>query len=166
MVKLSEVPHYLYEFHTSVERGTHTGRQSTVNKINLNYYLPNVNKLVSDYIRNCAMCHQAAPLKQKPIPVPIETFQPMERLTFDFKKMFCDPVTGYEWLLFMIDHYSSFVWMAGFKTKEAGPVALWINETLATEGYPKFLQSDNGREFKNQVTISTIFQVVLLTNNI
>jgi hypothetical protein len=63
---------------------------------------------------------------------------------------------GHRYILTVMDCFSKFAWATPIKTKHAGSVAKALREILddpiVGERVPKILQSDNGSEFKEQVS--------------
>ena len=63
-----------------------------------------------------------------------------------------DPDGDYNWILNMQDHFSKFVHLRPIKAKTAVDVATGILDVfLTTNGAPRVLQCDNGREFDNKL---------------
>jgi hypothetical protein len=57
---------------------------------------------------------------------------------------------GYIWILLVIDHFTKYIWGEAFKTKEAGPIAVWLWEIFSGNiTMPERWHADNGGEFKN-----------------
>jgi len=75
----------------------------------------------------------------------------MERLFIDFTELpFCH-ITNDRWILVMVDHMSSYVWMECFPSKNTVPVAIAIMKIISEYGDVELLCSDNGREFVSGV---------------
>jgi hypothetical protein len=56
----------------------------------------------------------------------------------------------FKWLLVYQDHFSKFVQLRPIKSKSAADVANALIDIFSIIGVPAILQSDNGREFRNQ----------------
>lgn len=83
--------------------------------------------------------------------------RPMQRLFVDFTELpFCF-LTNARWILVVVDHMSSFVWMRCFPTKQTVPVATVLMEIVAEHGDIEILASDNGKEF-----VSSCIEVLFL----
>lgn len=61
------------------------------------------------------------------------------------------PSDGYKFLMVYQDHLTKFVILRPLKTKTADEVAYHILDPFTILGAPVILQSDNGREFVNQI---------------
>lgn len=63
----------------------------------------------------------------------------------------------YNWIAHYVDHYSKFhvLWPQKEKTAEETVLGL-ENNVLRYFGKPKIFQSDNGREFKNEVNVKLL----------
>ena len=55
------------------------------------------------------------------------------------------------WILQVKDHFSKFCWAKPLERKEAREVSQSIRDVFFMFGPPKILQSDNGREFVNEL---------------
>ena len=62
----------------------------------------------------------------------------------------------YRWLLVYQDHFTKFIRLRPLKNKCAVEVARVIENIFCELGIPHILQSDNGREFKNNILYSLI----------
>jgi hypothetical protein len=61
------------------------------------------------------------------------------------------PDGEYKWLLVYQDHFTKFIQLRPLKAKSSIEVANALFDIFSIFGVPMILQSDNGREFKNQV---------------
>ncbi len=57
----------------------------------------------------------------------------------------------YRWILQLKDHFTKYCWAKPLEHKEAKEVYNVIREIFYLFGAPRILQSDNGREFVNQL---------------
>jgi transposase InsO family protein len=64
------------------------------------------------------------------------------------------PDGEYNWICNVQDHFTKFCWLKPLKAKSAEEVALFLYELMGTYGAPVILQSDNGREFRNNLAYS------------
>ena len=55
----------------------------------------------------------------------------------------------FKYLLTWVDHFSKYAWAIPIRNKEAVPVRNALAQVFINE-YPKYFQSDNGKEFTNQ----------------
>ena len=63
---------------------------------------------------------------------------------------------AYRWLLVYQDHFTKFIRLRPLKNKCAKEVADVLEDIFCELGIPHILQSDNGREFKNDILYSLI----------
>jgi hypothetical protein len=61
------------------------------------------------------------------------------------------PDGDYKWLLVYQDHFTKFIQLRPIKAKSAIEVAGLLFDIFCIFGIPYILQSDNGREFRNQL---------------
>ena len=57
----------------------------------------------------------------------------------------------YKWILQLKDHFSKFCWARALEKKEAHEVYHCVRDIFFMFGPPHILQSDNGREFVNEL---------------
>ena len=69
----------------------------------------------------------------------------------DFSTTFPENNLPYKWLLVYQDHFTKFVRLCPLKTKSAEEVACTLMDIFLDMGAPLILQSDNGRELKNDL---------------
>ena len=81
---------------------------------------------------------------------PILTNNVMSRGQVDLIDMQSQPDEDYKFILNYQDHFSKFCVLRPLKQKSACSVAKVLVDIFSLMGPPAILQSDNGREFKNQ----------------
>ncbi|CAF0900380.1 unnamed protein product [Brachionus calyciflorus] len=64
------------------------------------------------------------------------------------------PYGEYKWLMVYQDHFTKFIQLRPLRAKMAIEVASAIMDVFSILGEPYLLQSDNGREFRNQILLS------------
>ena len=108
---------------------------------------------VENYLQQCPECASDSIARNMPAPPlrPIISRNILERVQVDFTFLHRDPKTGDDCILTMIDTYSKFAWAKACTSKHAAHVAQFLYETFMNEGYPLIIQSDNGKEFINQI---------------
>ena len=57
----------------------------------------------------------------------------------------------FRWILQLKDHFSKFCWAQPLESKEANAVYSVVRNVFFNFGPPRILQSDNGREFVNDM---------------
>lgn len=109
-------------------------------------------EVIRDVISKCVSCAQAQPLKTKDKMVHIKAFSPGERFQIDLIDMrqFSNNNDNYNWLFVLIDIYSKFCIVKKLKDKSGDSVTQAFQSVIYKYGPPKILQSDNGKEFKNE----------------
>ena len=61
---------------------------------------------------------------------------------------------GYTWMVDIIDHFSKFLWSYPLEKNDAKSILTVLKQFIFSFSKPEILQSDNGREYKNDI-IST-----------
>ncbi len=83
-----------------------------------------------------------APLK------PIECSKPMERVQVDLVDVSClETEEGLRYVLVMVDVFSRFLWLGALRSKSCADCAKLCEIIWGQFGTPKYLQTDNGKEF-------------------
>ena len=96
------------------------------------------------------------PLFENKVPLrPIKACRVQERHQVDLVSMASLPATidgdTYKYIMFVIDIFSTFVFLRPLQTKESNEVAKNLLDIYNEHGPPEILQSDQGTEFKGVV---------------
>ena len=83
------------------------------------------------------------------VTMPLVTSGPMEHLQMDLVdfQSFRASNGGKTFMLVVVDCFSKFLWAFPLKNKEAATIRKKLSKLFYSEGFPKVLQSDNGKEF-------------------
>ena len=89
--------------------------------------------------------------KRKRVIKYIRSKKPYERYQVDLVELAkeLNMKDRFKYLLTWVDHFSKYAWAIPIWNKEAAPVRNALAQVFIS-GYPKYLQSDNGKEFTNQ----------------
>ena len=125
------------------------------------YYMKGMNKDIQKYIANCTLCHrekakvQSYPLQMTEIPQ-----RPFAKIVIDLV-MECEASTsGNKHILTIIDHCKG--WPEAFPILNMSAntiVSTFINHDLQVHMCPRYILSDSGTEFKNQVMDQVLQQL-------
>ena len=114
------------------------------------YWAPYLLQQIDHYIGRCAICLQNNIRPHIPtIPgyVPIPEGGPMSHLLLDYCDM-VNRVEGKRYLLVITDRYTRWIEATPTRHKDAKSVAKFLcREVISRFGFPRILQSDNGKEF-------------------
>ena len=112
-----------------------------------------MNKDIRKYIAQCALCHrekskvQAYPLQMTEIPV-----LPFNKFAIDLVTKCKTSSLGNKHILTIIDHLTG--WPEAFPIPDKSAdtiVSTFINQYLPVHLFPRYILSDNGTDFKNQL---------------
>ncbi len=109
---------------------------------------------VAAYVKTCEKCQQTKKRRHLPkTPLkPIVAREPLERVEIDFTVYdYADPDNGHIYVLTVVDCCTKFMWAKTFVSKHAAPVAQFLFDLFASEGYPAIIQADNGKEFVAEI---------------
>ena len=139
----------------------HQGATQTCCLIKCQYYWKGMNKNIRKYIAKCALCCREKPKVQA---YPIQMTEILEHL---FDKSAIDLVTecetsssGNKHILTIIDHLTGWPEAFPIPGKLADTiVSTFINQYLLVHMCPRYILSDNGREFKNHLMDQVLQQL-------
>ena len=133
----------------------HCGRTGLYKRISQEFH-GITEKICHMFISHCELCQlkkYKKPLKSlviKPISSSVYLSRGQVDL-IDLSTTFPENNLPYKWLLVYQDHFTKFVRLCPLKTKSAEELACTLMDILLDMGAPFILQSDNGREFKNDL---------------
>ena len=145
-----EINDIIYQAHTSA--GSHLSIQKTLEEIRkIGYRWENYESYVRQFWLDWDIWggrHQKR-LKNNAVKH-IESRKPTEKYQADTVYL-SDYLTKNtkQYLLTVIHHFSKFGWAALISDKQAATVLIELKNIFHSQGYPKILQTDNGKEFVN-----------------
>ena len=123
--------------------------------------LEGMNKDIRKYIANCTLCHrekakvQAYPLQMTEIPD-----RPFNKIAIDLVTECKTSNLGNKHIFTIIDHLTD--WPESFPIPDNSTdttVSTFINQYLPIHMYPRYILSDNGLEFKNNLMDEALKQL-------
>ncbi|KAI5152326.1 hypothetical protein ENBRE01_2744 [Enteropsectra breve] len=108
-------------------------------------------KDIRDYISKCHVCQASTPITTLQPIQPIVEYNKLDRYIADSIDMraYASLNDGFKWVLNVVDSFTKFAWSFRLKEKSAIVYATAFKGLFYTEGVPKILHTDNGKEFKN-----------------
>ena len=146
----------LYDAVKTAHQSTgHGGRTVTLKELNEKF--ANISQeIVSLFIEGCDSCQMKRNKTRKGLVVrPITSHTFNSRCQVDLIDLQTRPDGCYEFIFVYQDHLTKFVRLRPLKTKTAKEVAYNLIDVFTDLGSPCILQSDNGREFANQVSTNS-----------
>ena len=114
---------------------------------------PNLAKDCVDFIKRCVECQRFNIARKGYHPMKaIHAHLPGEHIAIDLAGPFPESEDGNVYLLVIVDVCTRFVLLNAIPDKSAYTVATTLFKRFTDIGFPRVLQSDNGREFVNEVT--------------
>jgi transposase InsO family protein len=145
----------LTQFHDSMFKGTHAGRDKTYFNLSSAYYFKDMAKYVDYFVKSCHICQRVKDPSFAITPwTPLGTIEakcPWDLVSIDLWSPGVRSRSGNRYVLTIIDGFSKFATIHSIPNKEATTVALALFQTFSTLGYPARLHSDLGPEFINEV---------------
>ena len=133
----------------------HCGRDNTYeNVLNNNWFWSGMKKDIANFIKTCPFCNTGSKYKKlKGKNKVIIENGPHYRYVADIWTLPKEiaAATKYKYILDIVDHFSKWYYGYLLHTKEAKEILKYIEMFCENFGYPKILQTDNGKEFKNEV---------------
>ncbi|KAI6648407.1 hypothetical protein LOD99_14085 [Oopsacas minuta] len=112
---------------------------------------------ICTYLQLCEKCQLKKSKVRKSLVVkPIISNQLNSRCQVDLIDMQSQPDGKYKYIMTYQDHLTKFVTLKALESKRAEGVAYHLIDIFCDKGAPHILQSDNGREFANQIVKEVI----------
>ena len=81
----------------------------------------------------------------------IESYKPKERYQADTVLLSNYIWDGFKYIFTMVDHFTKYGWIIPLNDKKAETILRALKKCVTTHNIPDWLQTDNGREFKNDI---------------
>jgi len=140
----------LHELHDKLG---HFGVNKTYSLIKRHYFWPNMSKDIQKYCRTCSLCRRDK-LKQDSFAIMNTEIpdRPFDKIAIDLIGDFEKSMSGNVYVLTAMDILTGWPIAIPIPNKQANTVANAILKHIVPEhGCPRFILSDNGREFKNHI---------------
>ena len=139
----------------------HQGNNCTYCLIKRQYYWLGMNKDIRKYIANCVLCRRdKAKIQKYPLQMTEIPYRPFDKIAIDLVTD-CETFTsGNKHILTVIDHLTG--WQEAFPILDKSAdtiVATLINNYLLVHMCPRYILSDNGTEFKNNLMDQVLQQL-------
>jgi hypothetical protein len=131
----------------------HFGRDKTLELINRNYYWPNIEQWVRNYVRTCDACQRNKAARHKPYgrlqPLDLP-YSPWEQISMDFITDLPE-VKGYNQIWVVVDRFTKMSHFIPLKNRRAKELAVvFIREVWRLHGLPKRIVSDRDSVFTSK----------------
>ena len=157
VISYSQIEAALEQVHAN--KSGHRGQELTSEYVKQTYE-GITRHLVREYVARCPVCQHKRQKQFKAPLQPIITRRMHERFLIDLIDMSTQPDGAYRYIVHMADHRTRFHWAAPIKDKTAASVAAFLETVFSMTGGGLILQSDNGGEFKGEVSgVCERFQV-------
>ena len=139
----------------------HQGNNRTYCMIKHQYYWKGMNKDIMKYIANCILCRQdKAKVQQYPLQMTEIPDRPFDKIAIDLVTDCKTSTSGNKHILTIIDHLTG--WPEAFPIPDKSAdtiVATLINHYLPVHMCPRYILSDSGMEFKNNLMDQVLQQL-------
>jgi len=147
-----------YQCHDAKVAG-HFGREKTLELMKRDYYWPNMEDWVRNYIRSCEACQRNKTIRHKkygklvPLPVP---YQPWEQISMDFITDLPN-TKRYNQCWVVVDRFTKMADFIPLKNRKAKKLAgIFVRKIWRLHGLPKRIVSD-----RDKVFMSSFWQEVM-----
>ena len=139
----------------------HQGNNCTYCLIKCQYYWKGMNKDIRKYIANCILCRwDKAKVQQYPLQMMEIPDRPFNKIAIDLVTDCKTSTSGNKHILTIIDHLTGWPEAFPIPNKSADTiVATLINHYLPVHMCPRYILSDNGTEFKNNLMDQVLQQL-------
>ena len=131
----------------------HQGNTDTYYLIKGQYYWKGMNKDIQKYVANCTLCHrEKAKIQNYPLQMMEIPHRPFDKIAIDLITECETSTSGNKHILTIIDYLTG--WPEAFPIPDKYSdtiVSTFINKYLPVHMCPRYILSDNGTEFKNNV---------------
>lgn len=130
----------------------HFGIQTTLQRLEKEYYWKNMYRQIEEYIKKCLPCIRNNPAIPLQHPAKVTIIRNLfDRIALDITGGFPMSNNGFTKILVIVEYLSKLIKLYPLKTKTAEEVAekLWL--WITTYGPPKEILTDQGTEFLNNV---------------
>lgn len=129
----------------------HFGANAMVQALHSNgIHWPNINREAADIVKRCTECQKFNIVKKGYHPLrPIHAFLPADHWAIDLAGPFRPTFRNNTYLLVMIDLCTRFCVLRAIPNKQSDTIAMTLIQVFGDFGFPRYLQSDNGKEFVN-----------------
>ena len=139
----------------------HQGNICTCCLIKQQYYWKGMNKDICKYIANCTLCHmEKARIQHYPLQMTEIPNRPLDKIAIDLITECETSTSGNKHILTIIDHLTGWPEAFPIPNKSADTVvSTFINKYLPIHICPRYILSDNGTEFKNNLMDQVLKQL-------
>ena len=128
----------------------HQGNSHTYCLIKCQYYWKGMNIDIWKYIANCVLCRwNKAKVQQYPLQMTELPDRPFDKIAIDLVMDCKTSTSGNKHILTIINHLTG--WPEAFPILDKSIVTTLINQYLPVHMCPRYILSDNGMEFKNNL---------------
>ena len=139
----------------------HQGNTCTYCLIKHQYYWKAMNKDIQKYIVNCTLCHrEKAKIQNYPLQMMEIPDRPFDTIAIDLVTECETSTSGNKHILMIIDYLTG--WPGAFPIPDKSAdtiVSTSISEYLPVHMCPRYILSDNGTEFKNNLMDQVLKQL-------
>lgn len=123
-----------------------------------NYYWPNINKDIKDYVNNCFPCAQRKSTSRKDREmIPITATKPMEKVMIDITGPIKECKNGYRYILGIVDVFSRFVMLIPMRNITSQAIMKVLeNRWISLFGIPRILISDAANNLNSSLIMETL----------
>ena len=139
----------------------HQGNTHTYCLIKCQYYWKGINKDLCKYIANCALCcREKAKIQNYPLQMMEIPDRPFDKIAIDLVTEFETSTSGNKHILTIINHLTGWPEAFPILDKLADTIVpTSISTYLPVHMYPRYILSDNGTEFKNNLICQVLKQL-------
>ena len=129
----------------------HGGFTKTLARVRQKYFWPTMVMDVKEYVNNCETCKtikSSNRISKPPMGNQFATNRPFERLYCDFLGPYPHTKVKNSVIFVCLDHFTKYIFLRPLKAAtSAGVISYFQNEIFPTFGVPRFIHSDNGKQF-------------------
>ena len=147
VVRFSDIEKVIRHVHVVI--GKHCGQDATWRHI-MDHFTNIRREWVREFCHRCRVCSMRSRRFHKAPLIPIITQHILNKIVVDTVDLMDAAYGGYRYIFYAVDHHTKFHWAYVTKTKHAKNAVLLFKFIFQFFGPSKFVQCDNGKEFRNK----------------
>ena len=143
----------VFNYYHQSPLGGHLGTFKTLAKIRNHFTYLNMNEDVHLKVKNCIECAKAKPATANNFGELVSDLPqyPMEKIFVDYMGPMVRSKDGNVYILVCVDSFSKYVWLLPTRNSTAPVTVKALTSIFQSFGFPKFLASDNGPQFRSHL---------------
>lgn len=153
----------IFSYYHSSPASAHCGIFKTRHRIREKFIWKGMDADIRARVRACTVCAMSKPAQKTHYGLLSSgtASTPMEKIFIDYKGPLPRTARGNTYILVCIDAFSKFTWLYPLREATASSTVACLKNLCATFGVPRYIVSDNGRQFMSDVFSKFCFDTAI-----